>query len=170
MNKRVVVAVFGVVATLALSTSLVYAGGGMGTGAGVTTCRLVMGSPKQYQIISQTDDFTPPAPPGLPKGDVMSVGTLSLLCDLPATNGFTTNPAPNTGGTGNPVLPTEQNSMSCYSVGPSFTEDGKIDKTQASLTVEDTFTRTFNPNGTYSVTLSAINLVCVPARYHVNTP
>jgi hypothetical protein len=146
MRKRIVLSVLSVVATLTATAPLAHAGGGMGNGAGVTTCRLVNGAPRQPQIVSLTDDF--------PGTDVMNIGQLALLCDIPAS-GNTVTPE-QTGGTGQPVLATEQTSVACYTVG-------KADKAAVPVTVTDTFTRALDPNGTYGVTVGAINLVCVPA-------
>ena len=156
MKKLIVPMSLAALATLAVSTPPVHAGGGMGPGAGVTTCRLVTGAPNQFQVVKVQDDYL-----SATTADTVVIGTLSLICDIPAT-GQTQNPIqdPNNPNiqftTGQPVGETEQNSMTCYTVG-------RADNAKFPTTVTDAFSRTFQPTGTYDVTLGAINLVCVPA-------
>jgi hypothetical protein len=141
----------------AVAVPIVHAGGGMGAGTNLTTCRIVQsGAPNQYQIAQIQDDFL-----STTNKDTLKIGALTLLCDIGAT-GVTLNPAPGTAGTGQPVPLTSATSVSCYSVSGA-------DNTKIPVTVQDAFTTTFNPLGTYSVALGAIAFVCVPA-IHDDTP
>jgi hypothetical protein len=142
---------------LTVAVPVVHAGGGMGAGTNLTTCRIVQsGAPNQYQIAKIQDDFL-----STTTADTLKIGALTLLCDIGAT-GVTLNPAPGTTGTGQPVPLTSATSVSCYSVSSA-------DNTKIPVTVQDAFTTTFNSAGTYSVTLGAIAFVCVPA-IHDDTP
>lgn len=154
-RKMCITAVLSALACLTVALPAAIAGGGMGTGSNLTTCRVVLnGAPNQYQIAKITDDFLTPE-----TADTVKIGALALLCDLPAV-GATQNPAPGTNGTGTPVPLTINNSISCYSV--SGAASAKI-----SATVQDAFTTTFVSDATYGVTLGAIQFVCVPALYDV---
>ena len=153
IRKIFVGAIVATVACLAVALPVVHAGGGMGAGTNLTTCRLVQnGAPNQYQIAKIQDNFL-----STTTADTLKIGSLSLLCEIPAT-GATLNPATGTTGTGQPVSLGIANSVSCYSVSSA-------DTTKIPVTVQDAFTTTFDSAGTYGVTLGSIAFVCVPALY-----
>lgn len=152
-RKMYITAALSAFACLTVSLPAAMAGGGMGTGSNMTTCRAVLnGVPKQYQVAAIQDDFLTSE-----TKDTVKIGTLALICDI-AGVGTTLNPAPGTtnGGTGNPVPLNIATSISCYSVGGA-------DKAKIPGTVQDAFTTTFDAAGTYDVTLGAIQFVCVPS-------
>ena len=148
MTKKTIAAAM-LAATLCLVIALptAYAGGGMGTGSGMTTCRLVLNaSQKQPQIVSITDDFV--------TADVMKVGTLVLLCDLPAL-GSTVN-VPEVPATGSPIPEALRTAVACYAVKGA-------DGARIATTVMDPFTEANVAGGQAHVTLGPIELLCVPA-------
>jgi len=152
MNRKMyLTAALAAFASLTVALPAAIAGGGMGPGSNMTTCRVVLnGAPKQDQVAAIQDAFLTSE-----TKDTVKIGTLALICDIPSV-GTTLNPAPGTNGTGNPVPLNTATSISCYSVGGA-------DKARIPGTVQDAFTTTFDPAGTYGVTLGAIEFVCVPS-------
>jgi hypothetical protein len=143
ISKKVLTASMSLLGCLTLAMPAAHAGGGMGAGSGVTTCRLVKGGTKPPQIVSVTDPFV--------SGDVMKVGALALLCDLAAA-GSTVN-ADVVPPTGAPIL--EPNAVACYLANG--------DSARILTTVTDPFTEANSPTGSEQVVVGAIQLLCVPA-------
>jgi hypothetical protein len=147
MIKIITAATLTAALSLFLALPAAHAGGGMGAGSGVTTCRLVLnGSQNQPQIVSVSD--------ALVSNDVVKVNALVLLCDLPAT-GVTQNvPA-----TGSPIPappPPGKNPLACYTVTGA-------DTARILTTIRDPFTEVNAVGGAEHVALGAIQLLCVPA-------
>jgi|ERR671937_2095270 hypothetical protein len=132
-----------VVASVTVGVPVALAGGGMGAGSGVTTCRLIInGAANQPQTVGVVDSFTPTT-------DLMKVGIATLVCDIPAVGSTVSGPA-----TGTPVGVTA-NSVTCYSVASA--DSGKVP-----VTLRDPFTEA-TPAQTQQVTLGAIQFLCVPS-------
>jgi hypothetical protein len=132
------------VATLACLTFVMpsaEAGGGMGQGAGLTTCRLVVAGPPQPQTVSVSDGFV--------SSDEVRVGALALVCDLPAL-GATVSGAP----TGAPL--DASNAVACYVVRAA--EGARIP-----TSITDPFTAVNTAEGIQPITLSSVQFICLPA-------
>jgi hypothetical protein len=121
---------------VSLGASAVHAGGGMGAGSGVSTCRTISQGVNPPHTISITDTLT--------VGDEVRVGRATLVCDLPAS-GLTVAPA---GATTTPV--TDPNAIVCYTLVGA-------DRTSVAASITDVF-------GTQDVAVGTIQLLCVPAR------
>jgi hypothetical protein len=155
ISKTIAAVISTIILCLAFAPPAAHAGGGMGTGGNLTTCRVVLsGAPNQYQVAKIQDELLSST-----TADTVKIGALSLLCDLPAV-GTTLNPDSNSlnGGTGQPVTPSQVSRVSCYTVSGA-------DPAKVPVTVQDAFTTTFDAAGTYGVVLGAIQFVCVPALY-----
>jgi hypothetical protein len=144
MSKIIIAATLAATLCLLFVSPAAHAGGGMGTGSGATTCRLILnGSQNQPQIVGVSDNFA--------SNDVVKVNALVLLCDLPAV-GVTQNvPA-----TGTPIPEAQQNAVACYTVSGA-------DSARILTTVRDPFTNVNSVGGVEHVALGAIQLLCVPA-------
>jgi hypothetical protein len=130
------------------------AGGGMGAGSGVTTCRFVAsGAPNQPQSIAVVDPFVTvnELPNPNTPGDVVKVNAAVLVCELLATAKTVSGPA-----TGGPIIETEATSTTCYAVSGS-------NPAKFNVTVKDPFTEVGAPSGVQSMVLGGIQLVCVPS-------
>ena len=141
-------------ACLTLGIPAAYAGGGMGAGSGVTTCRFVAsGASNQPQSIAIVDPFVTvnelpfPSPPG----DVVKINAAVLVCELVATGATVSGPA-----TGTPILETAATSTTCYAVTGA-------NPSKFNVTVQDPFTEVASPSGLQNMVLGGIQLVCVPS-------
>jgi hypothetical protein len=144
MRKTFIAAALSMVVGLTFAMPAAEAGGGMGFGSGASTCRLVLnGGPNQPQTVSITDAFV--------SDDAVKVGALVLLCDLPAIGETVAGPA-----TGTPIPEGERSAVACYAVTGA-------DSARIATTVQDPFTTALATTGTKSVSLGAIQLLCVPA-------
>ena len=144
MSKTITAATVAATLCLVFALPAAHAGGGMGTGSGATTCRLILnGSPNQPQLVSVIDPFV--------SGDIVKVNALVLLCDLPAVGTTQNVPA-----TGTPIPAAQQNSVACYTVTGA-------DSARIVTTIRDPFTEVNSVNGAEHVALGAIQLLCVPA-------
>src|SRR5712691_1877685 len=104
VKARFVVAMISAIACFAVVTPPAHAGGGMGAGDGLTTCRLILnGSPNQGQTVNVVDF--------VPGGDQVKVGAAVLLCDLPATGTRLAGPV-----IGPSVGENVATSVTCYSI------------------------------------------------------
>ncbi len=148
-SGRLILAVLSVIAALTLAIPAAYAGGGMGAGSGVTSCRLILNGPQnEPQQIKVIDGYT--------GGDTVKVGALTLLCDLPALASTVNNPpAP---PTNLPAFPAPPNSISCYALSSA-------DAARINATLMDAFTTAGDPSrtATNSIAIGALQLICVPA-------
>ena len=137
VKARLIVSVLSAIAMFSVVTPPAHAGGGMGQGAGLTTCRLILnGAPNQGQTVSLVDFGT--------GGDQVKVGAAVLLCDVPATGTRDAGPAIG------PAIG-EPNSVTCYSVSGA-------DRARIGATMQDPF-------GTQPVQIGAIQLLCVPSFF-----
>ena len=144
MSKTITAATLAATICLAFALPSAHAGGGMGAGSGVTTCRVVLnGSQNQPQLVSVTDPLV--------NNDVVKVNALVLLCDLPAI-GVTQN----TPATGAPIPAGQASAVACYTVTGA-------DTARIATTVRDPFTEANAVKGVEHVALGAIQLLCVPA-------
>jgi hypothetical protein len=149
MSKTITAATLAATVCLVFALPAAHAGGGMGQGAGMTTCRLVLnGSQNQPQTVSVTDPLV--------SGDVVKVNALVLLCDLAAT-GVTQNASENVPSTGQPISPTDKQFVACYTVSAA-------DTARVLTTVQDPFTEVNSAGGVAQVAVGSIALLCVPAR------
>jgi len=144
ISKTITAAILAATISLVFAVPGALAGGGMGAGSGVTTCRAVLnGSQNQPQLVSVTDPLV--------NSDVVKVNALVLLCDLPAI-GVTQNvPA-----TGAPIPAGQKSAVACYTVTGA-------DSARVATTVRDPFTEVNAVNGAEHVAVGAIQLLCVPA-------
>ena len=144
-NKTILAALLAAIVCLAFALPAAHAGGGMGTGSGATTCRLVLnGSQNQPQAVSVIDPFV--------NGDLLKVNALALLCDLPAIGVTKSGPA-----TGTPVPEAQRTTVACYTVSGA-------DSARVLATIHTPFTEATPPlGGGEHVALGAIQLLCVPA-------
>jgi len=151
MSRAVIAVLLGLI--VIAPASLAHAGGGMGAGAGVTTCRLVANAPNQPQTIALVDPFVTnndSTDPNFP-GDIVKIKSAALVCELAATGKTVSGPP-----TGSPILDTVANSIVCYSVTGA-------NSAKADATIQDPFTEAATTAGTQHVAVGAIQFVCVPA-------
>jgi len=124
----------------------------MGTGAGMTTCRLVLnGSLNQPQSVQVVDDYVSGSIVTGEGGDVVKVNALALLCDVPALGATKKGLS-----TGSPIVETDNTRVACYTVSGA-------DSARIQTTVATPFTEVNAVNGVENVALGAIQLLCVPA-------
>jgi hypothetical protein len=135
-HSRIVTTTLCAAILVTLAAPAAHAGGGMGAGSGVSTCRTISQGVNPPHTISITDTLT--------VGDEVRVGRATLLCDLPAS-GLTVAPA---GATTTPV--TDPNAIVCYTLVGA-------DRTSVAASITDVF-------GTQDVGVGTIQLLCVPAR------
>lgn len=146
------------IACLTIAMPAAHAGGGMGTGGNITTCRIITsGAHNQPQSIAVVDAFSTNELPNGPGGDVVKINVPVLVCGLTASGVTVSGPA-----TGTPVPGAlDPDSITCYAVS-----GGNPAKTNVSI--QDPFTEAANSlSPTQNMVIGAIQLVCVPS---VTTP
>jgi hypothetical protein len=151
MRRTIVAAALAAITGLTLATSVAHAGGGMGAGAGVSTCRLIAsGAANQPQSIAMVDPFTNTNDLPNISGDVVKINAAVLVCDLAATGVTVSGPQ-----TGSPIIETVANSITCYSVSGA-------NSAKFNATIQDPFTEVVSTSP-QQVVLGAIQFVCVPS-------
>jgi hypothetical protein len=145
IRKAFFVAALSTFTCVTLALPAAEAGGGMGFGSGVSVCRLVFNAPNQPQSVSLTDNFS--------VNDVVNVGALALLCDLPVVEARTIS------GPSTVPLDGTPTAVACYLVGGA-------EPVRAPSTVTDPFTLVTTNGGEpqpQNVTIGAVHLLCLPA-------
>lgn len=97
-NARRSMAALTILGVLAFAVPFAHAGGGMGTGSGTTSCRLIPNAVQQPQTLSITDAVT----------DAVKIGSAVLLC-ITATGETLSGPETQ-------PLTLSQNATACYAV------------------------------------------------------
>ncbi len=146
IKARFVVAMISAIACFAVVAPPAHAGGGMGTGSGVTTCRVILnGGPNQGQTVKLTDSMPGTNP------DQVKVGAAVLVCDLAAIGTLVAG----SGLGAPPVPPDSADSVTCYTLSGA-------DQVRILATMTDGFTEVSSPNG-QPVQIGALQFMCVPS-------
>lgn len=149
--KVAAAALFGIVLLL-VAIPAAQAGGGMGAGSGVSTCRLVAGgATNQTQTFAVLDPFvtTNDLPDG-PSGDVVKINAPVLVCELAAAGTRLSGPV-----TGTPIPESQVTAITCYAVTGG-------NQAKSNVTTRDPFTEAVSLDP-QPLVLGAIQFVCVPS-------
>lgn len=140
------------VAILMVAIPPAHAGGGMGAGSGVSTCRLIAGgATNQTQTFAIVDNFvTSNDLPDGPSGDVVKINAPVLVCELAATGTRVSGPV-----TGTPIPEAQVTAITCYAVTGG-------NQAKSNVTTRDPFTEAVSLDPQPMV-LGAIQFVCVPS-------